>query len=82
MIVAGSLLALLVWTNVTDKTGSQYLKSSVHENAEGAGAHAEYQVDTAKLAFKNKVSENEENKRKTKYRGWYEMVITFLIVIH
>ena len=50
IIVAGSLLVLLVWIAVTGKSVGQPFKSSVNEIAEGAGALADYQVDTANLA--------------------------------
>jgi len=46
-IVAGSLLALLVWIAVLGKNVGQHLTPSAAEIAKGdAGAPAEYQVDT------------------------------------
>jgi len=51
LIVAGSLLALLVWVAVAGKIGGQPLKSSVHEITKSAGALAEYQEDSASLAL-------------------------------
>jgi len=51
LIVAGSLLALLVWLAVTGKSGRQYFKSSVQEMHEGAVALADYQVDSTNLAL-------------------------------
>merc|ERR1712238_543127 len=51
LIVAGSLLASLVWIVVAGTSGGQDLQSSVYEIAEGAVAHADYQVDSANLAL-------------------------------
>jgi len=50
LIVAGSLLALLVLIAVAGNNDGPYFKSSAQESAEGAGALADYQVDTANLA--------------------------------
>jgi len=72
LIVAGSLLALLVLVAVAghsggDGDGGHYLKSSAAEITKGgAGALAEYQVDTTNSALTNDifglgaVSENDE----------------------
>ena len=57
LLAAGSLPALLIWISIIDKTGGQYLKSSVHDIGEGAGALAKYQVDTVNLALVNAVFE-------------------------
>jgi len=51
LIVASSLLALLVWITVTGKSGGRPFQSSTQEIAEGAGAFAAYQVDTANLVL-------------------------------
>mmetsp|Transcript_40521 Transcript_40521/g.45660 ORF Transcript_40521/g.45660 Transcript_40521/m.45660 type:complete len:158 (-) Transcript_40521:353-826(-) len=51
LIVTGSFLALLVWIAVTSKNGGHYFKSSAQEIAKGAGALADYQVETANLAL-------------------------------
>jgi len=50
-IVAGSLLALLVWIAVAGTSGGQHLQSSAQEIAEGALALADYEVDSANLAL-------------------------------
>ena len=68
LIVAGSLLAVLVWIAVAGTGGSQYLQSSAHEITKGAVALADYQVDSANLALTKDifglgaVSENDEGK--------------------
>jgi len=66
LIVAGSLLALLVFVAITGPSGGQYLKSSTPDDmAQGTGALAGYEVDTAIAAHSldifglNDVSENE-----------------------
>jgi len=51
LIVAGSLLALLVLIAVAGNNDGPYFKSSAQESAEGAGALADYQVETANLAL-------------------------------
>jgi len=51
LIVAGSLLALLVLIAVAGTSGGQHLQSSAHEIARGAGALADYQLDSANLAL-------------------------------
>jgi len=51
LIVAGSLLALLVLVAVTGTSGGQHLQSSVNDIAEGAGALADYQEDSANFAL-------------------------------
>mmetsp|Transcript_22313 Transcript_22313/g.25575 ORF Transcript_22313/g.25575 Transcript_22313/m.25575 type:complete len:127 (-) Transcript_22313:136-516(-) len=51
LIVAGSLLALLVWAAVAGKSDGQPLKSSAHEIAKDAVALADYQGDSANLAL-------------------------------
>jgi len=52
LIVAGSLLTLLVWIAITGTSGGQYLTSSAAEITKGgAGALAEYHVDTANSAL-------------------------------
>jgi len=67
LVVAGSLLALLVWIVLTGESGGQPFKSSAHENTQGVGALEDYQVDTANLVLTkdiigvSAVSENEEN---------------------
>jgi len=50
-IIAGSLLALLVWIAVLGKSVGQDFKSSVHEIAKGAVVLADYQADSANLAL-------------------------------
>mmetsp|Transcript_65324 Transcript_65324/g.73144 ORF Transcript_65324/g.73144 Transcript_65324/m.73144 type:complete len:133 (-) Transcript_65324:39-437(-) len=50
LIVVSSLLALLVLIAVAGNNDGPYFKSSAQESAEGAGALADYQVDTAILA--------------------------------
>jgi len=66
LIVAGSLLALLVLIAVVGTSGGQHLQSSAHETTNGAVALAEYQVNSANLAFTKDifgmgaVSENDE----------------------
>ena len=49
LIVACSLLTFLVLIVVAGFSGGQHLQSAVHENAEGAVALADYQVDSANL---------------------------------
>jgi len=51
LIVAGSLLAFLVLIAVAGTSGGQHLQSSAHEDAVGALALADYQVDSANLAL-------------------------------
>eukprot|EP00751_Fragilariopsis_kerguelensis_P007791 CAMPEP_0170785252 /NCGR_PEP_ID=MMETSP0733-20121128/16775_1 /TAXON_ID=186038 /ORGANISM="Fragilariopsis kerguelensis, Strain L26-C5" /LENGTH=92 /DNA_ID=CAMNT_0011130629 /DNA_START=99 /DNA_END=373 /DNA_ORIENTATION=+ len=51
LIVAGSLLALLVWIAVTGKSGGRPFKSSAHEITKGASALADYTADSANLAL-------------------------------
>jgi len=65
LIVAGSLLALLVWITVAGTTSGQYLQSSAHEITEGTVALVDYQVVSANSAFTQDIfglatSENEE----------------------
>jgi len=66
LIVAGSVLALLVWIAVAGTSGGQHLQSSAHEIAKDAVALEDYQVDSANLALAtdifgmDAVSENEE----------------------
>merc|ERR1712194_145872 len=66
LIVAGSLLALLVWIAVVGTSGGQHLQSSAYEIAEGAVALKDYQGDSPNLALTNDifglgaVSENDE----------------------
>lgn len=57
LIVADSLLTLIVSIADTEKTGGQYLKSSVHEIAKGASALEEYQVHTVNSVLVNDISE-------------------------
>jgi len=67
LIVAGSLLALLVFIVVAGTSGGQHLQSSAHENARGAVALVDYQVDTTNLALTKDifgfgaVAENDED---------------------
>jgi len=67
LIVAGSLLALLVWIAVTGKSGGRPFKLSAHEITKSAGALADYQMDTSNLALAKDIfgvgaaSENEES---------------------
>jgi len=51
LIVTGSFLALLVWIAVASKNDGHYFKSSAQEIAKGAGALADYQLDSANLAL-------------------------------
>jgi len=66
LIVAGSLIALLVWIAITVESDGQHFKSSTLEITKGAGALADYQVDSANLALTkdifglSAVSENDE----------------------
>ena len=68
LIVAGSLLALLVFSAVTGTSGGQHLQSSAHEINEVAVALADYQVDSANLVLTKElfglgaVSKNDESK--------------------
>jgi len=55
LIVAGSLLALLVWIAATGKNGGPLFKSSTHEITKGASALLDYQADPANSALKNDV---------------------------
>ena len=66
LLVAGSLPALLIWISITDKTGGQYLKPSLHDIGEGAGALVKYQVGTVNLALVNAVFEMKRVRYKTK----------------
>eukprot|EP00751_Fragilariopsis_kerguelensis_P030133 CAMPEP_0170924618 /NCGR_PEP_ID=MMETSP0735-20130129/11777_1 /TAXON_ID=186038 /ORGANISM="Fragilariopsis kerguelensis, Strain L26-C5" /LENGTH=183 /DNA_ID=CAMNT_0011324505 /DNA_START=134 /DNA_END=686 /DNA_ORIENTATION=+ len=63
LIVAGSLLALLVWIVVTGKSNGPYFKSSAQEITKDAGtvALADYQVDTGNSALKNDVFNSYES---------------------
>jgi len=67
LIVAGSILALLLWITVAGTTSGQHLQSSAHEIADDAVALAEYQVHSANLALTKDIfgasavsSENDE----------------------
>ena len=51
LIVAGSLLALLVFIAAAGTSGGQHLQSSAHEISNGVAALANYQVDSANLAL-------------------------------
>mmetsp|Transcript_5209 Transcript_5209/g.5786 ORF Transcript_5209/g.5786 Transcript_5209/m.5786 type:complete len:133 (+) Transcript_5209:84-482(+) len=65
LIVASSLLVLLVLIAVAGKSADQHFKSSAQEIAKGAGALADFQLDSANLTLTqdifdvNVVSENE-----------------------
>ena len=68
LIVAGTLLTLLVWIVMTDKSAGHHFQSSAHEMADGTVALADYQIDSANLALTKDifglgaVSENDEGK--------------------
>ena len=68
LIVTGSLLPLLVWIAVADKSRGHYLKSSTYETAKGAVALVDNQVDSTNIALTkdfsglDAVSENDEGK--------------------
>jgi len=55
LIVAGSLLALLVWIAVAGTSGGQHLQSSAYEITEGAVALKDYQGESANLALTNDI---------------------------
>jgi len=66
LIVAGSLLALLVWIAIAGTTSGPYFQSSSHEITKGAVALADFQVDSANVLFTKDIfvlgaaSENDE----------------------
>ena len=72
---------------MTGKSGSQYIKLSVHEMSEHAMVLADYQVDFANLALTkdnfglDAVSQNEEGMLSKRKRSWYGAVLYYVIGI-
>mmetsp|Transcript_28085 Transcript_28085/g.30273 ORF Transcript_28085/g.30273 Transcript_28085/m.30273 type:complete len:124 (+) Transcript_28085:57-428(+) len=64
-IIAGSLLALLVWIAVLGKSVGQDFKSSAQEITEGTSALVDYQVDSANLALTKDIFDLDADEGKT-----------------
>mmetsp|Transcript_5208 Transcript_5208/g.5785 ORF Transcript_5208/g.5785 Transcript_5208/m.5785 type:complete len:160 (+) Transcript_5208:84-563(+) len=70
LIVASSLLVLLVLIAVAGKSADQHFKSSAQEIAKGAGALADYQVDTANSALEMDIFGMSANSGNEKWCGF------------
>ena len=79
LIVAGYLLALLVWIAVTGKSDGQYFKSSVQEMPVGAVELSDYQVDAANLELARKLKKKTRKGQKSKKNQAQKVHQTFLV---